>query len=220
MTDTSSYTPATFAQALLEDIGAPVDSTTEQTVEDWEAAEGGAGPQWGIAGNTDDYNPINTTLPEPGSVPTNSAGVQAYTSWGQGLEATVSTLEEPAYANVVADLKASAAETQTAADIGASPWGTPNFDPGGTPQAGPGSSSSTGATLTSFNANPFDLFGIPQTIVGGAASSIWSEVGPFLVKAMLVVFGLGLIVIAGYRATAPARHDAEQAAAPVAEALA
>lgn len=54
---------------------------------------------------------------------------------------------------------------------------------------------SAAGTDTSLNKNPFDLFGIPQTIGGGVASGLWSEVGPFIVKGILVVTGLGVIVL-------------------------
>ena len=42
--------------------------------------------------NTADYNPLNTTLNRPGAKSMNSVGVKAYTSWEQGLDATISTL--------------------------------------------------------------------------------------------------------------------------------
>jgi len=32
-----------------------------QTLVDWATAEGGAGPQWGVADNETDYNPINVS---------------------------------------------------------------------------------------------------------------------------------------------------------------
>ena len=65
----------------------------------------------------------------------------------------------------------------------------------GTSAVGGASTGGTAATDASLNANPFDLFGIPQTIGGAAASSIWSEVGPFIVKGLLVTAGLGVIVL-------------------------
>ncbi len=213
----ASYTPLSFADALLSGIGAPVTPTNERTVEDWAAAEGGAGPQWGIPNNTDGFNPLNTTLPEPGATSTNSAGVKSYTSWAQGLQATVATLLSPAYSSIVTDLRSNTAEAQVAADVGASSWGTPNWDPGGTPSAGGGPAT---AQLASYNANPFDLFGIPQTIAGAAASSVWKDVGPFLVKAVLVIFGLGLVGMGAWRASSAARNKVEGAAPALAEAAA
>jgi hypothetical protein len=110
--------PADFAAAVLAALGAPQSPANVQTLVAWEAAEGG---NWH---NTAWYNPLNTTLREPGSSSMNPVGVQAYTDWQQGVDATVSTLQEAPYRQVVADLAASAPPSQTAADVGASPWGT------------------------------------------------------------------------------------------------
>lgn len=136
-------TPQDFAQALLVGVGAPTTPSNVQTITDWERAEGG---NWA---NSAAFNPLNTTLKLPGStvMPGGgagaAAGVQAYGSWAQGLQATISTLLEKPYSAVVADLRASAPEKQTAADVAASPWGTGNFAPGGSPSSSP----PTNATL-------------------------------------------------------------------------
>lgn len=76
----------------------------------------------------------------------------------------------------------------------------------------PASNSSSG-----LNANPLDLFGIPQTIGGDAASAVWSDVGPFLVKAILVIAGLGIVMLAAYKAASPGAKRAAQDAAPLAD---
>lgn len=65
------------------------------------------------------------------------------------------------------------------------------------------------ATEAGLNANPFDLFGIPQTIGGDAASSIWSLVGPFIVKGILVVTGLGVVVLGLSKMTGEGKRDIE-----------
>lgn len=39
------------------------------------------------------FNPMNTTLPMPGATDFNSVGVKNYTSWPQGIQATILTLE-------------------------------------------------------------------------------------------------------------------------------
>ena len=72
--------------------------------------------------------------------------------------------------------------------------GTPNV--GGAAPALTAAAGGANATLTGLNANPFDLFGIPQA----GASALWSVVGPFLVKSMLVIGGLGLVVLGLYKA--------------------
>lgn len=89
--------PQDFAVALLGELGAP---DTKQNVTDvtaWVESEGG---NWN---NTAKYNPLDTTYQEPGSVSYDTGaavpGIQAYTSWQEGLDATVKTLEDsnPAY---------------------------------------------------------------------------------------------------------------------------
>ena len=138
------YTPTTFAEALLQAIGAPLSESNISSLKDWEAAEGGA---WE---NTAAYNPMNTTLQEPGSHVMgggNTAGVQAYPSWQEGLAATESTLSEHQYAAIVNALKQSAPEAQVSADVGASPWGTPSWMPGASPNYAP---SGSGSGLSGF----------------------------------------------------------------------
>jgi hypothetical protein len=265
----TTYTPRTWADAELAKIGAPVTPNTEQTLVDWEAAEGGAGPEWGIPGNITDYNPINISLTSgaqgygydpgtgayyPGARPTpgNNPPIAAFSDWQTGIDATAARLEEPFAAQILADLKSNAPEASTSSAVAGSGWGTGNFaglnakgtasgsGPAGSSSAAASSAAGTAtpaanATLTNFNANPFDLFGIPQTIVGGAANSaagaVWSLVGPFIVKAMLVTAGLAVVIV-GLKVTAgegerdvardagPELKRAGEAAAPAAEAAA
>lgn len=154
----TTYTPTTWARALLATIGAPVTDANVQAVTAWEAAEGG---NWH---NTASYNPLNTTLREPGSHGVNSAGVQAYTSWDQGLQATADTLAAGRYANIRAAL-ASGNDAQGVADaILASPWGTQSLSlgsgavgggtgaPGATQAASvvPGTTGLTGLLMTAL----------------------------------------------------------------------
>jgi hypothetical protein len=61
--------------------------------------------------NTARYNPLNTTLQESGSTTmaggssAGADGVQAYTSWTQGVQATVDTLRSSSYSDIIAALK-------------------------------------------------------------------------------------------------------------------
>lgn len=165
MTD---LTPTSFAQALLADIGAPVTDANVQAVTAWEAAEGG---NWH---NTARFNPLNTTLSEPGSSTINSAGVRAYTSWGQGLQATTSTLQEGSYAGIRSAL-ASGSDAQGVVDaILSSPWGTQSLSLG-TGVLGGGSASQATA-----QASP--------------ASSVSGSVTNLLMTALFVVGGVALLV--------------------------
>jgi len=100
-----------FASMLLGALGAPA---TQQNVADltmWENMEGG---NWN---NTATYNPLNTSYQLNGSVNYNTrkagSGVQAYSSWQQGLAATVATLTganagSRGYTNIVSALRAGA----------------------------------------------------------------------------------------------------------------
>jgi hypothetical protein len=117
----SSYTPRSFARAVLATEGAPRTRCNVRAILAWEAAEGG---NWN---NTAAYNPLNTTLPEPGSSPMNPVGVQSYTSWGQGLQATVDTLNNGNYPGILAALSAGDNAQSVANAVGASPWGTGYF---------------------------------------------------------------------------------------------
>ena len=197
-----------FSQALLADLGAsPTNANDLATLQGWYQAEGGAGPQWAPgSNNTDSYNPLNTTQPAPGAVSTNSAGVKAYTSWDQGLQATFDTLTNGSYAAIVADLKAGAPTPQTAADVGASPWGTPNFAPGGT--ATPAGAGTAGASTTGVNLNPFaipgEIWGGISKAGGGAIASgilgvvdtITKPLVHFLQDAVLILFGIVIFIVA------------------------
>ena len=63
----------------------------------------------------------------PGATVFNSVGVKAYTSWKQGLQATVITLRNGYYEAILAALRRGDDASAVAAAVGASPWGTGNF---------------------------------------------------------------------------------------------
>lgn len=114
----SDYTPETWAITLLTRMGYPATGINLRVVEDWEAAEGG---HWR---NTARFNPLNTTQQEPGSSAINSVGVQAYTSWGQGFQATITTLKYSAYSDILRQLAINNCESCIINAIVSSPWGT------------------------------------------------------------------------------------------------
>ena len=123
---TGSGSQQSAAKALLSALGAPTNKTNIQDLTTWFAAEGG---NWH---NTASYNPLNTTLRMPGSssIANNSAGVQAYSSWKQGIAATVSTLTGGGhtaygYDPIVEALKSGKTSTQSFAQlVNKSSWGT------------------------------------------------------------------------------------------------
>ncbi len=114
-------TPRDFAVALLNAVGAPLTAQNLEAIVSWETAEGGG------FGNRAQFNPLNTTLPLPGSHPITAIGVQAYTSWSQGLTATVDTLRSGAYRGIIAALKAGNSAQAVERAVAASPWGTGSF---------------------------------------------------------------------------------------------
>ena len=90
--------PQGFAMALLRSLGDPTTSADVSSLVAWMGQEGG---NWH---NTARYNPLNTTLRMPGSSSMNGAGVQAYSSWHQGLMATIDTLRGGGYGDILAAL--------------------------------------------------------------------------------------------------------------------
>jgi hypothetical protein len=95
-----TVTPQSFAESLLNALGAPLTQPNIQAIVAWEAREGG---NWH---NNARNNPLNTTMRVSGSTGINSVGVQSYPSWSAGLQATVKTLQLPAYAGIVTALRA------------------------------------------------------------------------------------------------------------------
>ena len=132
--------PTDFANALLGALGLPDSKTNVANIVQWEAQEGG---NWK---NPDKYNPLNTTQPAPGSHPTNSVGVQAYTSWQQGIDATVQTMQNGSggYSQILHDLSVSAPWSQFAANVDSSSWGTKGLNPSTAPATGNPDSQSYG----------------------------------------------------------------------------
>ena len=147
-TATNSCTPTTFADAMLNYAGvnAPVNAANEYAIGRWEAAEGGGAgcpgqplytAPWANSGEGAG-NPLNTTRPEPGSVPINSAGVMNYhdssgqTCWHWGVKANGDALTNGLYGGVISVLQNPAGDAATqcrqlAQAVAASPWGTGDF---------------------------------------------------------------------------------------------
>lgn len=120
----SNLTPQTFAEAVLSQLGLPQTPSNIQAMVAWQKKEGG---NWQ---NTARYNPLNTTLRLPGSTVMsggNSAGVQSYTSWDQGVQATAETLRLPNYSGIRQALAQSAGCGALSQAVANSPWGTGSF---------------------------------------------------------------------------------------------
>ena len=121
MAKDGQFNQLTWARALLVAMRFPVTADNVAAITAWEMAEGG---HWY---NTAYYNPLNTTQGMPGATVFNSVGVKAYTSWKQGLEATMITLKNGYYGGILDALRRGNDATAVAAAVGASPWGTGDF---------------------------------------------------------------------------------------------
>jgi len=110
----------TWAKTLLRKLNAPLTKDNIAALTTWAAHEGG---HWH---NPDHYNPLDTTLPMPGSIGTNKEHVQSYTSWEQGYQATVDTLtntKNRGYDKILADLRSGKSSfSKTFGDISNSGW--------------------------------------------------------------------------------------------------
>jgi peptidoglycan hydrolase CwlO-like protein len=116
-------TQVTWAQAFLKSLGVPLTADNVVAVVAWEMAEGG---HWY---NTAYYNPLNTTQSMPGATVFNSVGVKAYTSWAQGLRASVITIRNGYYGGILDALRRGNDAQAVADAVAASPWGTGSFTP-------------------------------------------------------------------------------------------
>ena len=93
----------------------------------WMASEnGGGGPSTGIGTNDAMWNPLNTKQHMPGSWKPGdmSEDVQAYQNYASGMQATVKTIKNGRYTNVLNALKKGNDTNAVLAAVNASPWGS------------------------------------------------------------------------------------------------
>ena len=110
-----------WASQLLGMLGAPASASNISALVTWARFEGG---HWK---NSAHYNPLNTTLDMGGSQSMNDIGVKRYTSWDEGLSATVKTLlgnrsSERGYAAIVDALKRDAGTSSVLSAVNQSAW--------------------------------------------------------------------------------------------------
>lgn len=109
--------PHAFAAALLGMLGYPQSESNINAIVAWYGHEGG---NWQ---NSAAFNPLNTTMRESDSRSINSVGVQAYNSWEEGLSATVATLRNGNYQDILNALASgNAAPAFSAGLAGLSKW--------------------------------------------------------------------------------------------------
>jgi hypothetical protein len=112
-----SMTPTRFAQELLAALGMPQSDNNIRALVAAQAVEGGH------MHNSALFNPLNTTLRMPGSGAVTKIGVQAFTDWNQGVEATAKTLTNGLYSGILGALRRSAPPDETLREFSRSPWG-------------------------------------------------------------------------------------------------
>jgi hypothetical protein len=111
-------TQSTWAAALLRRLKIHQTPGAVKALTGWANAEGG---NWH---NDARYNPLNTTQDMPGAGNTGSQGnIKQYKDWGQGLDATVKTLENGNYDGIIHALHGGDPNSIANA-IGETPWGT------------------------------------------------------------------------------------------------
>lgn len=98
---------------MLAGIGARYTAAGTHALTLWAASEGMT-PSY--------HNPLATTLGGYGGHSINSAGVQSYPSWTTGVRATVASLGQSYYTNIVAAFRAGNTLTRIFTAINHSPW--------------------------------------------------------------------------------------------------
>jgi hypothetical protein len=101
--------------SLLDRLGAPITRENLKALYSWIDAESNAASL---------LNPLATTEGAPGARNANSVGVKGYPSVEVGLEATVRTLHNGHYPNILAALARGDSALAVTEAIAASPWGT------------------------------------------------------------------------------------------------
>jgi hypothetical protein len=129
-TTSSDVTPLTktttddeFYKSILKGIGAPITGENMKFFYAWRQAEGGKARN----------NPFNTTQSKPGSTFYNclkkgvsgcKSGVRNYLSSQDGVDATVRTIKNGRYQNIINSLKSGDSAEKSALALKSSPWGT------------------------------------------------------------------------------------------------
>lgn len=104
-----------FYSEILQNISAPVSDENLKFFYAWRQAEGA----------TAAFNPFNTTQPMPGATKYNSVGVRNYKSAEDGIAATVKTLTNGHYPEILSKLKSDAGAVEIANSLSdLKTWGT------------------------------------------------------------------------------------------------
>ena len=101
--------------ALLERLGAPLTEENMRGLFAWIDAESNAASL---------RNPLATTMGAPGAIDANPVGVKGYPTDDIGLDATVQTLDNGKYPDILAALMSGDSALNLTQAVAASPWGT------------------------------------------------------------------------------------------------
>lgn len=108
-----------FAKELLQGLGIKPTTNDISDMVRWEDEEGGN------FHNDASFNPLNTTMAEPGYHTVGTQGnIGAYENWEQGLKATLATLAGSRYSGIINALRNNAGLDQFESAVSSSPWGT------------------------------------------------------------------------------------------------
>jgi cell wall-associated NlpC family hydrolase len=103
-----------WRERILHGVGVKPTQENLKFMSAWARAEGGG------AAN----NPFNTTQPVAGASNYNSIGVRNYRNVQEGIDATVNTITNGRYGNIIGALREGDDAMKSAAALAASPWGT------------------------------------------------------------------------------------------------
>ena len=107
--------PSQRALAILSAVGAKSTPAGMNLLLAWQHCEN-SNPAW--------YNPLDTTLPEPGAQSINKVGVKKYPSFNVGIKATASTLEEAQFRYLLDAIRTGSAPMFFAHTNALALWGT------------------------------------------------------------------------------------------------
>jgi hypothetical protein len=207
----------TWAQDLLQALGAPVTEGNEQFIYDWEQSEGGGGQ----------YNPLNQGVDPNNPSLTDSGnqyggGAANYVSYAAGIQGAVDYLNMPNYAGVKSALMANNPTSAEAALI-QSPWAASHYGYGSAFSNAPlpgqssslignvGSVENASANTGSVNSanwftNLFSKSGQEQDLenlfgISGQPTALTSDLQKLFVRGGLILLGVIILIVGLLRLT-------------------
>lgn len=171
-----SFDKRGWASKFLSGINAPISDSNLEVMLRWMAQEGGH------ENNTAYFNPLNTTKSMPGEMGTmgTQGNVRRYTSWNMGMDASLKTINNGLYRNIIDAFRSNASKEEIYQAIVSSDWGTKNLPYKGSSglfdasKYGHRSSGGTAITNESYNAsvsgNPFAANATNPHAVTGAVN--------------------------------------------------